>query len=304
MSTLIEKGAFEEISRIKSLIKADFNDFSPVIKKQYNFEFTVKEGGDSCKILVYFGKKGVKTILQGNESAFLFKKIDALVFDKGGLFEAEVELNEPEEYIGTDESGKGDIFGPLVIAAVYTSKSLSAEMTRLGVKDSKLIKNGKIEQLADSIINIIGNRYTILELPPAEYNSLYDRFKNLNKLLDYAHSLVIEELLGKVQCRNVITDQFAKKPLSLSSNILFSHVDFTQLPKGEKFTGVAAASILARDRFEKWFVRQEELGFRIPKGASADVEAYAKKVKRENGIETLLKLTKNHFKPVKSLIIT
>ena len=302
MSQSIEKGAFDEITRLKTLITAEFKDFTPIIKRDYNFEFTVKWGGESCKIQVYFGKKGVKTVLQGNNSGILYGKIDSLVYNKEALFQPE-EVTEPDEYIGTDESGKGDIFGPLVIAAVYTNKKLSEEMARIGVKDSKQIKNGKIETLAGSILDIINNKYALLELPPEEYNLMYDKFGNLNKLLDWAHSKVIEELLSKVNCSAVITDQFAKKPLSLSANINFSYVDFNQYTKGEKFTGVAAASILARDRFEEWFRQMALQGFDIPKGASADVTAYARRIKKEFGIQTLLKLTKNHFKPVKSLII-
>ena len=38
---------------------------------------------------------------------------------------------------GSDESGKGDYFGPLVVACCYTDEKLSAAMREMGVRDCK-----------------------------------------------------------------------------------------------------------------------------------------------------------------------
>lgn len=278
MNSQLTKQALDAINRIKKdLSQNDILSSSPA-QKLFNYEITAQQGAEKCKILVYFGKKGVKTIIQGNDQSNFYKLVDSIVFDKMFLPFTENELDEPSEYIGSDESGKGDIFGPLVIAAVFVNQTTREKLTKAGVKDSKEIKNGKIPILAEEIKSIIGSNYSIISLEPPEYNSLYYKVNNLNKLLNNAHSMVIEDLLKKIDCDTIITDQFAKEELSISRDINFAHKNFIQLPGGEKHIGVAAASILARDQFETWFIEQEKLGFFLQKGASKEVELNAKEI--------------------------
>lgn len=303
MSTILEKQAFEVILGYKASFSANNVISGSPVKKDYNYEITLQNGSEKCKILVYFGKKGVKTVIQGNEYSSLYKLADSLILGKLPINVNNGDPEEPEMYIGTDESGKGDIFGPLVIAAAYIDNNTRNELVKIGVKDSKEIKNGNIPILAEKIKKIIGDNYSIIEFAPPEYNLLYDTYLNLNKLLNFAHSAVIENLLKKVECPTIITDQFSKNPLTISKDPLFAHKKFIQLPKGEKYTAVAAASILARDTFEKWFLLQEERGFFLKKGASKDVERDAKEILAAHGKETLLNLSKNHFKPIKNLIL-
>lgn len=302
MSAILAKNAYDTIIRIKTDISANNIGSTLPVKKDYNYEITASEGPDKCKILVFFGKKGVKTILQGNEHSSLYKRIDSIVFNKSYIPQSEKELEEPAEYIGTDESGKGDIFGPLVIAAVFVDEKSKSRLIKEGVRDSKEIKNGKIQSIAEVIKEIVEDKFVVLSFPPERYNYLYSQFQNLNKLLNYAHSLVIEELLKKVDSPVIITDQFSKTPLAISGNKQFAHKKFIQLPKGEQYTGVAAASILARDEFENWFTIKETEGLFLLKGASKEVDRQAEGILRNYGKESLIKLTKNHFKPVQNLI--
>ncbi len=302
MSSLLSKQAFDLINSLKTSLLAHNLGSTIPVKKDYNWEITASQGADKCKILVYFGKKGVKTVLQGNEFSPLYKQIESIIEGKDPRPAADNYPDEPDEYIGTDESGKGDIFGPLVIAAVFVEQDTIPMLVKAGVRDSKEIKNGKINNIAASIMDIVGNNFAILTLAPPQYNTLYNKYLNLNKLLNYAHSLVIEELLAKTDCHTIITDQFSKRDLTVSANPHFAHKKFIQLPKGEKYTGVAAASILARNAFEQWFIEKEKEGYSLLKGASAEVERNAANIMRTFGPETLLNLTKNHFKPVKNLI--
>ena len=57
-------------------------------------------------------------------------------------------------HAGLDESGKGDFFGPLVIACVFVEDRAAAEkLASLGVRDSKAIKSdAKIAQIAQQIL--------------------------------------------------------------------------------------------------------------------------------------------------------
>lgn len=56
------------------------------------------------------------------------------------------ELPEFGEHIGTDESGKGDYFGPLVIAGVCADDRALKLLETLGACDSKLNSDKKIRR--------------------------------------------------------------------------------------------------------------------------------------------------------------
>jgi len=304
MTISIVKQAENRIFEIKSMLLSQNISSTAPLKKEYNFEVTAQKGVDKCKIQVYFGKKGVKIILQGNTDSLLYREIDSVIFNKLPLTQTENDdLIEPDEYIGTDESGKGDIFGPLVIAAVYVNKDTANQLMRIGVKDSKEIKNGKIFNLANEIKNICDGSYTVLVLDPVEYNRQYNEYRNLNRLLDVSHSSVIEELLERLNPGTIITDQFCKNPLSVSKNPLYRDKKFLQFAKGERYIGVAAASILARDAFEQWFTTKESEGIALPKGASNEVIRFLKQVIKSYGRDEFVRLTKNHFTPVRDLLI-
>jgi len=62
-------------------------------------------------------------------------------------------IHDPESvqpHMGVDESGKGDFFGPLVVAAVYTDRELVKTLQALGVRDSKNIKSDKVRKICQN----------------------------------------------------------------------------------------------------------------------------------------------------------
>ncbi|OGU54945.1 MAG: ribonuclease HIII [Ignavibacteria bacterium RBG_13_36_8] len=211
-------------------------------------------------------------------------------------------IDEPVEYIGSDESGKGDIFGPLVTAAVFVNASSKNKLDKFGIRDSKDLSDNLISELASKIKTITGNVFSIVLISPAKYNELYDKFKNLNKILNWSHSKAIETILEKSNCNTVITDKFSNKDLTVTEKATYSRINFIQTPKAEKYTAVAAASILARDSFNKWFNNQKKLGYNLPKGASEKVDETVYDIFNREGIETLRTLTKMHFKTIKKII--
>ncbi|MEW6701397.1 MAG: ribonuclease HIII, partial [Bacteroidota bacterium] len=274
---------------------------SQLTKKDYNFEFTIESGKEKVKIQVYFGKKGIKTVLQGDNSTALFKKVSSLILDEPKLDLNDPELNEPDEYIGSDESGKGDFFGPLVAAAVYVYPEAKKLLLKIGVRDSKELSDNQINILASEIKNIIGRNFYIVSINPDKYNKIYEQFGNLNKMLNWAHSKAIGSLLEHTKCRYVITDKFSKKELDVSSLLKHSDVEFVQETKAEKYIGVAAASILARASMNDWFALQKEKGLNLPKGSSAAVEFYAKEFLKKIGKDKLSEFVKLHFKTFKKI---
>ena len=109
----------------------------------------------------------------------------------------ENEIDEPFNYIGTDESGKGDFFGPLVVAGVLGDKQSLIELKKIEVKDSKELTDSVINKLAGRIKNLVKGKYEIIAINPAKYNELYSKIGNLNRLLGWAHAKVLENILEK-----------------------------------------------------------------------------------------------------------
>jgi ribonuclease HIII len=292
------------LKKIKSLIVLlKKNNFNCTIaeRKQYNFETTVLKNNEKIKLLVYFGKKGVKTILQGNTNSEIYNVVDSIVTGNCSLKFAKVEDQQYDEYIGTDETGKGDFFGPLVVAGMYVNKEIQNYLLNLNVRDSKELGDFQIDQIAAKIRKAYPNNYSIISINPQKYNELYEDFKNVNKLLDWAHSKVVENIYKKFKAETVIIDQFSKTPISISLKNQYSKVSFVQVPKAEKYIGVAAASILARNQMNKWFKERRNEGFNVLKGASQEVENEARKILNNGNKDKMNELIKLHFKTTKKI---
>ncbi|MFH1196241.1 MAG: ribonuclease HIII [bacterium] len=278
------------------------NDFTVLNEKklQYNFECEAKKGIDKIKIQVYFGKNGVKIVLQGNPESKIYDSVNTLISGDMKLNFGESDPEEPDEYIGTDESGKGDYFGPLVTSAVYINPQIKAELLKLNVRDSKELFDNQIDFIAEKMKSIKGVVYDTIVITPQKYNALYEKFGNLNKLLNWAHSKCIENIFEKTKCKSVISDKFSKEVLQASIK-LSGKIQITQIHKAEKYTAVAAASILARSEFNKWFYIKKREGFDLQKGASDLVIQKAREIVKKHGQNSLLELAKLHFKTSKKI---
>jgi ribonuclease HIII len=208
----------------------------------------------------------------------------------------------PDGYIGIDESGKGDYFGPLVIAGVYVSYTQEEQLRATGVRDSKTVTDKKAASLAEQIRRLCP--FTAVVIGPERYNSLHMSFKNLNRLLAWGHARAIENLLEKVSCDRVIADQFGDK--RFLENALMAKgrtVMLIQKPRAEEEIAVAAASIVARAEFVR---RLQELstryGVSLPKGASDTVIAAGREFVRRQGADALGQVAKLHFRTTASVL--
>lgn len=206
------------------------------------------------------------------------------------------------ERIGIDESGKGDYFGPLVIAAVFVDATTQGELRLMQVRDSKKILDGRILEMAPDIKTICP--HSVITIGPHKYNELYAKIKNLNRLLAWGHAKALETLLDRVTCARAISDQFGNERLIL--NVLQEKgrkIVLEQRPKAESDLAVAAASILARAEFLIRLKRLSgEVGTTLPKGASPAVELAAKMVIKKHGQERLGQVAKLHFKTTKAVL--
>ncbi len=198
---------------------------------------------------------------------------------------------------GTDESGKGDFFGPLVIAAVACDFSQGVAMNDWGITDSKKLSDGRATKLSDEIKRA-GISHALIAIGPAKYNELYAKFKNLNRLLAWGHARAIENLLEQVDVDIVIADQFGDE--SLIQRALFEKgrkIRLVQMPRGEQDIAVAAASVMARAEFlRRLNLLGKDFGVALPKGAGAPVDTVGRQIVKSHGLAALSGLAKTHFK--------
>lgn len=267
---------------------------SNINRKNYNFEFTLSQDTNNLKILVYFGKKGVKIVIQGNKNTSFYDHVANLFGVQESLFEQgqNDSFTPPREYIGSDESGKGDFFGPLVTAAFYTTPEISEELLAIGVKDSKTLSDNSINVIAAKIYTRFPSNFEVSILIPEEYNPIYAKIKNINTILSGEHSKVIQKLFDKVGKKEVIIDQFSVRTEPMKQQ-LGENINF--ITKAEKYPAVAAASILARSNFNNWFDNEPALSLELPKGASKQVEEHAAAIKRSLGLDIFGEISKLHF---------
>jgi ribonuclease HIII len=204
--------------------------------------------------------------------------------------------SSPSGWIGTDESGKGDYFGPLVIGGVYVDSKIKNFLESSKVRDSKKISDGMIKELDFRIRSSC--IYSVVVIGPEKYNLLYLKMKNLNRMLAWGHARVIENILMRVNCPRAVSDQFGNE-LFIKNALLESgrKIKLEQMPHAECDLGVAAASIVARAEFLR---RMEKLSgecrFDLPKGASSLVDEAARKVIDKFGKDALNRFVKLHFK--------
>ncbi len=205
-------------------------------------------------------------------------------------------------WIGIDESGKGDYFGPLVIAAVHVTPRIAEDLLALNVRDSKKIADSVIRTLAVDIKTLC--RHTIVAIGPERYNQLYTEIRNLNKLLAWGHAKALETLLEQVPCQRAISDQFGDERLIVNAlQAKGKQIILEQRHRGEEDIAVAAASIVARDEFVRRLGRlATEMGVPLPKGASEAVKTAARSVVRKYGQEGLAKVAKLHFKTTQQIL--
>lgn len=211
-------------------------------------------------------------------------------------------FGEKDGRIGTDESGKGDYFGPLVTAGVFLPEGQDAVMQELGVRDSKKISDKRVQEIAEHIKT--GYKHSVVAIGPEKYNDLYSKFRNLNRLLAWAHSRVIENILEEVPCSLAITDQFGDKAFVINALMKRGrNIELIQKTHAEADMAVAAASILARAEFlKRLFFLSKEIGIELPKGSSSRSDETGLELVKRDGPQVLNSVAKTHFKITKRIL--
>jgi ribonuclease HIII len=207
--------------------------------------------------------------------------------------------------IGVDESGKGDFFGPLCVAAVYLNETMIPAWKNAGIRDSKNIgSDRRIAELAQLIRSTPGCVFSVVPIGNAAYNRLHAKMRSVNTLLAWGHARAIENMMGAADRMHpppmrAISDQFAhdKGVIAKALMALGRSIELVQRHKAEEDLAVAAASILARNEF---VTRLRDLGRKydmvFPKGGGTNVDVAAKEFVAKRGAAALNEVGKTHFR--------
>jgi len=233
-----------------------------------------------------------KLVVQGSEVQLFARRfldgVDALA---ARAAEAPIAVGE-RTLVGSDEVGKGDYFGPLVVVAVRADARERAELARSGVADSKTLSDERVRILAPAL----EQRYTFTSevLAPAEYNVELPRHRSLNELLADLHARCIRRLAPPGAL--VLVDKFANESL-LAKRLAGVDLELHQETRAEREPVVAAASVIARNLFlEELKKLSDEFAVELHKGAGEPTDRAACEFVRLHGRPALARVAKLHFK--------
>ena len=271
--------------------------------------------GDGFNATLYAKEKhGLRKLcVQGSKAEdFVLFQLEPMVLGGASLgYENVLNPESVAPHTGSDESGKGDYFGPLVVCCAFTDERLSDEMAKLGVRDCKQMSDKAVLAAGAALRHLLGQTgYATVKLGPAAYNRLYAKMRNINRMLAWAHGTAIEELLEKRPgCGRIVVDQFAPtedtirralKPRGRAATVEQHH-------RAESDIAVAAASVIARELFLRAISDMTAEVFgpppadgepsgRVPAGSSDPrVRELAEEMVRKHGPTWLMNHCKVHF---------
>lgn len=210
-------------------------------------------------------------------------------------------------WIGTDEAGKGDLFGPLVVAGFIADWKVVPDLVKMGVRDSKKLSSEKIEEIADKLQELYEDRISIIELEPFWYNQEYPKFKTsggINGLLGWGHVAAIGELIrSDFNIDAAVIDKFGgfnRLQQSFEPGINYPRIILRE--KAEDNPAVAAGAILARNAYDRARIRmKDEIGFVPHAGSSSEAQNDLLKLNDSNS-DQLHRFVKTHFAPVQKIL--
>lgn len=201
--------------------------------------------------------------------------------------------------IGGDESGKGDYFGPLVVAAIRLGEGDAAKLRAGGIADSKQVSDQLVLRQAPVLAESFACALRVVD--PPEYNRRHAERKNVALVLADLYREVIAELARPGDL--VVIDQFSKNAGRLEKAMAGLGVELAQMHKAERFMSVAAASFLARAAFLRRLAElSDEHAVDLPKGAGPPVDKAARRFLQIHGREKLGLVAKLHFKTTEKVL--
>jgi ribonuclease HIII len=205
--------------------------------------------------------------------------------------------------LGIDEAGKGDYFGPLVVAgARIPDAEVEEGLIRIGVRDSKLLKSDeRTRRISARLLEVLGpENVCVVALSPPQYEARREEAGNVNRLLAEIDAGIIDKLKDDV--RVVVVDEFARDTRACLEPVMPEGVELEVRPRAEDDVAVAAASVVARARFLEELGRLSRwAGFELPKGATHVLDA-GRRIFEERGRADLDKVAKTSFRTTEQIV--
>ncbi|ERP39348.1 ribonuclease HIII [Chitinivibrio alkaliphilus] len=266
----------------------------------YGTIYTVEGPRETGKITLYYSRKKGLSLVRNTKNE-VAQKAEDIIFDR-----------QPVQFhprIGTDEAGKGDLFGPLVCCAFYIETAqMEQELRQIGIRDSKRLKDSAIHAMAHTIMTRWPDHYVLVAPRMKTYNNLYDSIGNLNKLLGWMHGRAMADLAARWNERgapvtHAVADKFGPSQHITNSVGGLEELTIEAVTKGEeKELAIAAASIIARSSFVQALSKlQKTYDIDFPLGCANRVIPVAKKFFHIHGKERGAEVMKMHFKTVKNM---
>jgi ribonuclease HIII len=253
--------------------------------------------------IYYSARKGISVVIGGSKQGQLFSDLNLLIFKS--RISPEKQHNW-QRWAGTDESGKGDFFGPLVVCGFIMERKFEKKFSELGVQDSKRLSDEKVRKIAEYLYSNHRRNFDVIALQPRKYNELYEQFKQqgkkLNELLAWMHGRVILNLNNKNQFEGAVIDKFAKDSTLKNSLSDLKKLKLIQRYRAEDDPAVACASIIARYNFVKYLKEfSQKYDMEFPLGAGKNVVEFARLFTSKLSKAELFEVAKIHFKNYKEL---
>ncbi len=275
--------------------------------------------GDSLPINIYYSsKKGHSIVIGGAAKSpvkhklmklaekFKIQAYNNFTSNDGSLNNSSSKLeisylHKWKDWIGTDESGKGDFFGPLVVAGFACNRKIASELLQMGVMDSKALKDKQIENITRYVYGKFKDRIETLVMNPDSYNKIYSRFrsegKKLNELMAWMHSRIIINLNSRFKVEGAMIDKFTTDNKIKTSLKGMQQIAILQVPRAEQDIAVATASIIARYHFIKAMdTLSRKYQLKLLKGANSGVINTGKEFVSKYSVNDLQNVCKVHFK--------
>jgi ribonuclease HIII len=273
----------------------------------YGVQLEFSAGKETILLNVYHSdKKGISTVIGAKNNNHLRAKLQSCLGVK--ITPEEVPQHSWNHWVGSDECGKGDYFGPLIVCGFYLDKKDREKLIKIGVCDSKKLKKEQIIDIAKQLYHDFAANIECLILKPQKYNELYANFasqgKNLNDLLAWCHSKILDNLIKRHhKIEGVFIDQFsAARKASALLKKLHPDMQIMERPDGERDLAVAAASIIARYQLLQSFQSMARFyKLKFPMGAGKSVITTAREFSAQYNKERLAEVAKLHFKTTKEL---
>lgn len=270
----------------------------------YGHQLLFSQGEHDIPVNIYYSKKkGISVVIGGSPVSPLKPVLQKII---------DLPIDEPvndhnwDIWLGSDESGKGDFFGPLVVCGFLCKKAMIKSLQNMGVKDSKLLKDKDVRVIAEELLQKFSPFIRCIVLKPMKYNTIYQSLavngKNLNNLLAWMHSRIILDMHKKHEFQGAVIDRFASNKVLHYSLKGLDNISILNKYKGEIDLAVASASIIARDRFLKEMENmKKKYQIDFPKGSYHGIVQAGKLFVEKYGKERLNEVAKTHFKTFREI---